>query len=106
MGRSGREALAVGGGTDPVVGLEAAGEVGSSYSNLTSPSITAFEVEADHQAADTAAEHLLELTWPQMLDPRNPFYTGTFWENIGPDGPRPKPGPACRTAGPPAQRPS
>ena len=21
-----------------------------------------------------------------MLDRHNPFYTGTFWENIGPDG--------------------
>jgi hypothetical protein len=60
---------------------------GSSYSDLISPFITAFEVEADYQAGDTAdAEHLLGLTWQQMLDPRNPFYTGTFWENIGPDG--------------------
>ena len=33
------------------MGLEAAGEVGSSYSNLTSPSITAFEVEADYSWA-------------------------------------------------------
>jgi Bacterial alpha-L-rhamnosidase C-terminal domain/Bacterial alpha-L-rhamnosidase 6 hairpin glycosidase domain len=60
---------------------------GSSYSNLISPFITAFEVEADYQAGDTAdAEHLLALSWDQMLDPQNPFYTGTFWENIGPDG--------------------
>jgi hypothetical protein len=60
---------------------------GSSYSDLISPFITAFEVEADYQAGDTAdAEHLLGLTWLQMLDPRNPFYTGTFWENIGADG--------------------
>jgi alpha-L-rhamnosidase-like protein len=60
---------------------------GSPYSDLISPFITAFEVEADYQAGNTAdAEHLLALTWDQMLDPRNPFYTGTFWENIGPDG--------------------
>ncbi len=60
---------------------------GSAYSNLISPFITAFEVEADYQAGDTAdAEHLLGLTWDQMLDPHNPFYTGTFWENIGPGG--------------------
>jgi hypothetical protein len=59
----------------------------SSYSNLISPFITAFEVEADYRAGDTAdAEHLLALTWDQMLEPGNPFYTGTFWENIGPDG--------------------
>lgn len=59
----------------------------SSYSNLISPFITAFEVEADYQAGNTAdAEHLLALTWDQMLDPHNPFYTGTFWENTGPGG--------------------
>jgi hypothetical protein len=60
---------------------------GSTYSNLISPFITAFEVEADYQAGDTTdAEQLMQLTWHQMLDPQNPFYTGTFWENIGPDG--------------------
>jgi hypothetical protein len=60
---------------------------GSSYSTLISPFITAFEVEADYLAGDTAdAEHLLGLTWNQMIDRDNPFYTGTLWENIGPDG--------------------
>jgi Bacterial alpha-L-rhamnosidase C-terminal domain/Bacterial alpha-L-rhamnosidase 6 hairpin glycosidase domain len=60
---------------------------GSSYSDLISPYITAFEVEARYLAGDTAdAEHLLGLTWNQMIDPRNPFYTGSFWENIGADG--------------------
>jgi hypothetical protein len=60
---------------------------GSAYSNLISPFITAFEIEADYLAGDTAdAEHLLGLTWNQMINPQNPFYTGTFWENIGPDG--------------------
>ncbi len=60
---------------------------GSTYSNLISPFITAFEVEADYLAGDTTdAEHLLGLTWQQMLDRKNPFYIGTFWENIGPDG--------------------
>ena len=44
-------------------------------------------MEADYLAGDTAdAEHLLNLTWDQMIDPRNPFFTGTMWENIGPDG--------------------
>jgi hypothetical protein len=28
----------------------------------------------------------MHLTWDQMIDPRNPFFTGTMWENIGPDG--------------------
>ena len=28
----------------------------------------------------------MHLTWDQMIDPHNPFFTGTMWENIGPDG--------------------
>jgi hypothetical protein len=60
---------------------------GSSYSNLISPYITAYEVEADYLAGDTTdAEHLIHLTWDQMIDPENPFFTGTMWENIGIDG--------------------
>jgi len=60
---------------------------GTTYSNLISPFITAFEVEADYVDGDTSdAQQLLNLTWDQMIDPRNPFYTGTMWENIGPDG--------------------
>jgi hypothetical protein len=60
---------------------------GSTYSSLISPYITAYEVEADYLAGDTAdAEHLMHLTWDQMIDPQNPFFTGTMWENIGPDG--------------------
>jgi Bacterial alpha-L-rhamnosidase C-terminal domain/Bacterial alpha-L-rhamnosidase 6 hairpin glycosidase domain len=60
---------------------------GTTYSNLISPYITAYEVEADYLAGNTAdAEQLLNLTWDQMIDPENPFYTGTMWENIGPNG--------------------
>jgi hypothetical protein len=60
---------------------------GTTYSNLISPFITAFEVEADYLAGDTSdAQQLLGRTWDQMIDPGNPFYTGTMWENIGPDG--------------------
>jgi hypothetical protein len=60
---------------------------GTTYSNLISPYITAYEVEADYLAGDTAdAEHLMHLTWDQMIDPRNSFFTGTMWENIGPGG--------------------
>jgi hypothetical protein len=60
---------------------------GTTYSNLISPYITAYEVEADYMAGDTAAaEQLIHLTWDQMIAPDNPFYTGTMWENIGPDG--------------------
>jgi hypothetical protein len=60
---------------------------GTTYSNLISPYITAYEVEADYLAGDTAdAERLLHSTWDQMIDPGNPFFTGTTWENIGPDG--------------------
>src|SRR5581483_2380191 len=60
---------------------------GSTYSNLISPYITAYEVEADYLAGDTAdAERLIHLTWDQMIDRDNPFFTGAMWENIGPDG--------------------
>ncbi|MBV9448963.1 MAG: hypothetical protein JO345_24000 [Streptosporangiaceae bacterium] len=60
---------------------------GTTYSNLISPYITAYEVEADYLAGDTAdAERLTHLTWDQMIDRDNPFFTGTMWENIGPDG--------------------
>ena len=60
---------------------------GTTYSNLISPFITAFEVEADYLAGATSdAEQLMHLTWDQMIDPGNPFFTGTMWENIGPDG--------------------
>jgi hypothetical protein len=60
---------------------------GTSYSNLISPYITAYEVEADYLAGDTAdAERLIHLTWDQMIDQENPFFTGTMWENIGVDG--------------------
>jgi len=60
---------------------------GTTYSNLISPYITAYEVEADYLAGDAAdAERLTHLTWDQMTDRDNPFFTGTMWENIGPDG--------------------
>jgi Bacterial alpha-L-rhamnosidase C-terminal domain/Bacterial alpha-L-rhamnosidase 6 hairpin glycosidase domain len=60
---------------------------GTAYSNLISPYVTAYEVEAAYLAGDTGdAERLLHLTWDQMIDPHNPFFTGTMWENIGPDG--------------------
>jgi hypothetical protein len=60
---------------------------GTTYSNLISPYITAYEVEAGYLAGDTAdAEHLIHLTWDQMIGRDNPFFTGTMWENIGPDG--------------------
>jgi len=64
---------------------------GHAYNDFISPFITAFEVEADYLAGDTAdAEQLLNLTWDQMIDPGNPFYTGTMWENLGPNGTPPK----------------
>jgi hypothetical protein len=28
----------------------------------------------------------MHLTWDQMIDPQNLFFTGAMWENIGPDG--------------------
>src|SRR5260370_36701106 len=52
-----------------------------------SPFSPAYGVRADYLGGVTAdAEHLMLLTWDQMIDPRNPFFTGTMWENIGPDG--------------------
>jgi len=60
---------------------------GTAYSDLISPYITAYEVEADYLAGDTTdAEQLMHSTWDQMIDPQGPFFTGTMWENIGPDG--------------------
>jgi hypothetical protein len=60
---------------------------GTTYSNLISPYITAYEVEADYLAGEVAdAEQLIHRTWDQMIDRDNPFFTGTMWENIGPDG--------------------
>jgi hypothetical protein len=60
---------------------------GTTYSNLISPYITAFQVEAAYKAGDAAyAEQLTKLTWGQMIDPSSPYFTGTFWENIGIDG--------------------
>jgi hypothetical protein len=59
----------------------------AALSPLISPYITGFEVEALYQAGDPAdAEKLLTLTWDQMINPHNPSYTGTFWENYLPDG--------------------
>jgi hypothetical protein len=52
-----------------------------------SPFVTGLEVQALYRAGyATDAEKLLALTWNQMTDPRNPGYTGTFWENYLPDG--------------------
>ncbi|MFF2999493.1 alpha-L-rhamnosidase C-terminal domain-containing protein [Streptomyces sp. NPDC057950] len=60
---------------------------GTRYSNLVSPYVTGFEVQARYIAGDTAgAEQLMRLTWNQMIDPTNPYYTGTFWENYTPNG--------------------
>ncbi|MDL4817286.1 alpha-L-rhamnosidase C-terminal domain-containing protein [Actinomadura opuntiae] len=56
-------------------------------STTHSPFITGLEVEALYKAGyATDAEKLLALTWNQMIDPKNPNYTGTFWENYLPDG--------------------
>ncbi|MCO5995660.1 alpha-L-rhamnosidase C-terminal domain-containing protein [Actinoallomurus rhizosphaericola] len=56
-------------------------------SSVMSPFVTGFEVEALYEAGyATDAEKLLALTWNQMIDPKNPSYTGTFWENYLPDG--------------------
>lgn len=60
---------------------------GTKYSNLVSPYVTGFEVQALYIAGDTAgAEQLLHLTWDQMINTSNPYYTGTFWENYNPTG--------------------
>lgn len=56
-------------------------------SPLISPFVTGLEVEGLYQVGRaTDAEQLLHLTWNQMINPRNPAYTGTFWENYLSDG--------------------
>ncbi|WP_426625316.1 alpha-L-rhamnosidase C-terminal domain-containing protein [Leifsonia sp. McL0607] len=60
---------------------------GSPYSNLISPFVTAFEIEAHYLAGDSAgAEELLHKTWDKMIDSNNPYHTGAFWENYAPNG--------------------
>lgn len=59
----------------------------ANQSTLISPYITGFEVEALYLANDPVdAEKLLRLTWNQMINPRSPYFTGAFWENLEPDG--------------------
>jgi alpha-L-rhamnosidase len=56
---------------------------GSTYSNVISPYVTGYEVDASLSANDTAdAESLLETVWGDMINPSNPDDTGTMWENI------------------------
>jgi alpha-L-rhamnosidase len=56
---------------------------GSTYSSVISPYVTGYEVDASLSASDTAdAESLLETVWGDMINPSNPDYTGTMWENI------------------------
>jgi alpha-L-rhamnosidase len=56
---------------------------GSTYSSVISPYATGYEVDASLSASDTAdAESLLETVWGDMINPSNPDYTGTMWENI------------------------
>ncbi len=56
---------------------------GSTYSSVVSPYATGYEVDASLSASDTAdAESLLETVWGGMINPSNPDYTGTMWENI------------------------
>ena len=56
---------------------------GSTYSSVISPYVTGYEVDASLSANDTAdAESLLETVWGDMINPSNPDYTGTMWENI------------------------
>jgi alpha-L-rhamnosidase len=56
---------------------------GSTYSSVISPYVTGYEVDASLSANDTAdAESLLKTVWGDMINPSNPDYTGTMWENI------------------------
>jgi alpha-L-rhamnosidase len=56
---------------------------GSTYSSVISPYVTGYEVDASLSASDTSdAESLLETVWGDMINPSNPDYTGTMWENI------------------------
>jgi alpha-L-rhamnosidase len=56
---------------------------GSTYSSVISPYATGYEVDASLSANDTAdAESLLDTVWGDMINPSDPDYTGTMWENI------------------------
>ena len=57
------------------------------YSAIISPYVNGLEVDARFAAGDTTgAMQLLQDMWGQMLDPEGPYYTGTFWEKLEPDG--------------------
>ena len=50
---------------------------------MISPYVSGYEVDASLSANDTAdAESLLKTVWGDMINPSNPDYTGTMWENI------------------------
>lgn len=56
------------------------------YSNLVSPFINGFDVQARFASGDTAdAYALLRRVWGQMVVPGDQ-YTGAFWENYTPSG--------------------
>jgi hypothetical protein len=59
------------------------------YSDLVSPYISGFDVQARFATGDTAdALTLMRNEWGQMVVP-GPQYTGAFWENFTPSGPVP-----------------
>jgi len=59
----------------------------ANYSNVISPFITGYELDARFASGETAsALALTKLMWAQMVDQSGPFYTGTLWEKLGQDG--------------------
>ena len=59
----------------------------ANYSQRMSPFISGYEVSARFAGDDTLnALELTRLLWARMVNPGLPFYTGTLWEYVQPDG--------------------
>src|SRR3954464_6525221 len=59
----------------------------ASYSTVISPFVTGMEVDARFAAGDTdGAFSLIHNMWDQMTVESGPYYTGTLWEKLNPDG--------------------
>jgi hypothetical protein len=57
------------------------------YGHTIEPFGNGLETDARFVADDTSgALALMRRTWGQMVDEKNPWYTGAFWEYIGPGG--------------------
>jgi len=57
------------------------------YSNIISPFVTGYELDARFASGETAsALELANLMWAQMVKSSGPYYTGTLWEKLNQNG--------------------